>query len=268
MTSPIGISARSLSCSLGGRPILESISFDIAGGEFVSVIGPNGAGKTTLLRCLMKILPLESGSIAVGGADISRMKQKEVALRAAYVPQADSRYLPFTVEEFVMTGRYPYLSPFSACSHEDRSSVREAMRMTGMDAFSSRRMSSLSGGERQMVMIAAALAQGAGMMLLDEPAAFLDPSHESSIMRILARINESKGNTVVMVTHDINRAILSSSRCMVLDRGRVEYFGDPRELPGSGVLENIYGRKFEYIRHPSAGCDILLPEVSGDELKA
>jgi ABC-type cobalamin/Fe3+-siderophores transport system ATPase subunit len=87
-------------------------------------------------------------------------------------------------------------------------------------------------------------------------------------MRILTRINDTKGNTVVMVTHDINRAILSSSRCMVLDRGRVEYFGDPRELPGSGVLERTYGRKFEYIRHPSAGCDILLPEVSSDGRQA
>ncbi len=255
------LEARSVSCSIGRKQILDSISFEIQKGEFISLIGPNGAGKTTLLKCLMKILPTGSGSIHINGYELRSITQKKLALYAAYVPQADSRYLPFTAEEFVMTGRYPHLSPFTSCSDTDRSAVRKAMEMTGTENLASRRMACLSGGERQLVMIASSLAQGAEIMLLDEPAAFLDPGHESSVMRLLRDINVKKGTTVIMVTHDINRAILSSGRSLVLDRGRIEYFAESTGLAASGVLERVYGRRFDYIQHPFAGSDIILPDV-------
>jgi iron complex transport system ATP-binding protein len=256
----------SLRCSIGRKLILDSVSFDISEGEFISLIGPNGAGKTTLLKCLMKILPFESGTATIAGKDIRALSQKELASFVAYVPQADSRYLPLTVRELVMTGRYPHLSPFIAFSDADRAAVDEAIELTGTAVLADRRMSGLSGGERQMVMIAGALAQGAGILLLDEPAAFLDPGHELKIMRLLRDINVDKGTTVMMVTHDINRAILSSSRSLVIDRGRVEYYGDPSGLTSSGVLERIYRRGFDYIRHPVAGCDIILPDVTDHDM--
>ncbi len=252
----------SISCSIGSKLILDSVSFDVTKGEFVALIGPNGAGKTTLLKCLMKILPVDCGSVLLDGQALRSFSQKRLASYVAYVPQADSRYLPFTVEEFVMTGRYPHLSPFTACSGTDRAAVKEAMERTGTGILASRHMSGLSGGERQLVMIAAALAQGAQIMLLDEPAAFLDPGHESSVMRLLREINTVAGTTVLMVTHDINRAILTSGRTLVLDRGRVEFFADSSELTSSGVLERVYGRGFDYIQHPLAGCDIILPDVT------
>jgi len=259
--SPI-LKVSSLRCSIGRNLILDSISFEISGGDFVSLIGPNGAGKTTLLKCLMKILPSDGGAAEIAGRDIGTLSQKELASLVAYVPQADSRYLPFTVQELVMTGRYPHLSPFTACSDRDRAAVDEAMELTGIKSLSGRRMSGLSGGERQMVMIAGALAQEAAIMLLDEPAAFLDPGHERSVMRLLHGINVDKRTTVIMVTHDINRAILSSRRSLVLDQGRVEYFGDSAGLTSSGALERVYGRGFDYIKHPVAGCDIILPDVT------
>lgn len=259
------LEARSIKCSIGRKLILDSVSFEIAGGEFISLIGPNGAGKTTLLKCLMKILPFDSGSIRVAGSDLGTLNQKKLASYIAYVPQADSRYLPFTVEEFVMTGRYPHLSPFTACSVEDRAAVREALEVTGTERFAARRMSGLSGGERQLVMIAASLAQGAEIMLLDEPAAFLDPGHERRVMRLLGEINVSNGTTVVMVTHDINRAILSSGRSLVLHDGKVEYFAESRALTSCGVLERVYGREFDYIKHPHTGYDIILPDVKDHE---
>jgi iron complex transport system ATP-binding protein len=255
----------SLTCSIGGKLILDSVSFDVSKGEFLSIIGPNGAGKTTLLKCLMKIFPIKRGSALLDGRSIGSIRQKTLASYAAYVPQADSRYLPFTVEEFVMTARYPHLSPFTAYSAVDRAAVREAMERTGTGIFASRRMSGLSGGERQLVMIAASLAQEARLLLLDEPAAFLDPGHESSIMRLLGKINTRDRTTVVMVTHDINRAILSGGRILVLDRGRVEYCGDSSELISTGVLDRVYGRRFDYIRHPQAGCDIILPDVTDND---
>jgi iron complex transport system ATP-binding protein len=263
--SPAAISTEGLRCSIGGSLILDSATIEIPEGGFVSLIGPNGAGKTTMLKCLMKILPFESGSVRIGGEEIGSLSQKALAERAAYVPQADSRYLPFTVEEFVMTGRYPHLSPFTACSKTDREAVAKALELTGTGVFARRRMAGLSGGERQLVMIAAALAQGAGTMLLDEPAAFLDPGHEQNLLQLLGEINRDSGTTILMVTHDINRAILSSSRCIVMDRGRIEYSGSPAGVTSSGILERVYERGFEYIRHPRAGCDIILPDVSDDD---
>ncbi len=262
MNAQAALRADSVSCSIGEALILDSVSFDVAEGEFVSLLGPNGAGKTTLLRCLMKILPFSGGSIKIRGKEISSTGQKELASKIAYVPQADSRYLPFTVEEFVMTGRYPHLSPFTACSGSDKAAVREALERTGTSVFSSRRMSGLSGGERQLVMIAAAVAQGAGIMLLDEPAAFLDPGHESSVMNLLKEINTGTGTAVIMVTHDINRAILMGGRSLVLADGSVRYFDDAGGLTSSGILEKVYGREFEYVSHPRAGCDIILPDVT------
>jgi iron complex transport system ATP-binding protein len=190
----------SISCSIGSKLILDSVSFDVNKGEFVALIGPNGAGKTTLLKCLMKILPVDCGSVLLDGKALRSFSQKRLASYVAYVPQADSRYLPFTVEEFVMTGRYPHLSPFTACSGTDRAAVKEAMERTETGILASRHMSGLSGGERQLVMIAAALAQGAQIMLLDEPAAFLDPGHESSVMKLLREINTVAGTTVLMVS--------------------------------------------------------------------
>jgi iron complex transport system ATP-binding protein len=256
------LKAEALSCSLGGRLILDSVSFDLAEGGLLSLIGPNGAGKTTLLKSLMKIIPFDSGKVILNGKNAASIGQKELASHLAYVPQADSRYLPFTVEEFVMTGRYPHLSPFTSCSTADKSEVSEALARTGTARFASRRMSGLSGGERQLVMIAAAIAQGARIMLLDEPAAFLDPGHESSLMRLLRDINSGAGTAVVMVTHDINRAILMGGRSLVLDRGRVRYFDNADGLTSSGILEEVYGRKFQYINHPAAGCDIIIPDVT------
>ncbi len=258
--SPV-LEVGSLSCSAGGKRILDSVSFAVGRGEFVSLIGPNGAGKTTLLKCLMKILPFDGGTVRINGKDLHSLGQKELASYTAYVPQADSRYLPFTVEEFVMTGRYPHLSPFTACNASDRSAVVEAIELTGIDDLAERRMAGLSGGERQLVMIAAALAQGAEMMLLDEPAAFLDPGHERSVMRLLREINGRLGTTVLMVTHDINRAILTSKRVLVLDSGRLEYSGAAVDLISSGILEKIYKREFDCIPHPDAGCDIIVPDV-------
>jgi iron complex transport system ATP-binding protein len=193
------------------------------------------------------------------------MRQKELAARISYVPQADSRYLPFSVEEFVMTGRYPHLSPFTACSREDREAVREALEMTGMSGFAARSMTGLSGGEKQMVMIAASIAQDAGVMLLDEPAAFLDPGHERRVMDVLGSLNREKETAILMVTHDINSAILSGGRTLVLNDGRVEYSGPSSELAGSGILEKVYGRDFDYMRHPAAGCDIIVPDVTGHD---
>lgn len=264
---PLMVEIDSLRCLLGGVPVLESVSFSVSRGGFVSVIGPNGAGKTTLLRCLIRVLPHREGRIRFEGRDLAAFRQKELARLVGYVPQPDARQLPFTVEELVLAGRYPHLSPFTAVGPGDREAAREAMEVTGIASLAARSLMTLSGGERQLAMIAAALAQGARMLLLDEPTAFLDPGHQASVMTLLAGLNRDRGVTVLMVTHDINRAILAGRRVIVLDRGRTVHEGPSGELARSGVLERVYRRRFRYMAHPRRGCDIIVPDVYEDELE-
>jgi len=247
--------------SIEGRPILDSVTLSIRGGEYFSIIGPNGAGKTTLLRCLMRIYTGGKGRITLFGKPLDHYGQRDLAKLVSYVPQSDGRPLPFTVEEYLMMGRYPYLSPFSSFSAGDRRAVEDALELTGTAGLAGRRLGTLSGGERRTIDIAAALAQGARVMLLDEPTTFLDPKHESDILSLLCRINRDEGITVVSVTHDINAALLNSDRIGVLKNGALVFLGPPDELMSGGVLEWVYEKRFCYVKHPESGETVVVPEA-------
>jgi len=249
--------------SLGSKAILRAVSFSVRRGEYLSIIGPNGAGKTTLLKCLDRLLPVSSGGIAVFGRPLAEYSQKELARRIGYVPQADGRVLPFTVEQFVLMGRYPYLSPFASIGREDRQAVREALGTTGTLEFKDRLLGTLSGGERQSVYIAAALAQGADVLLLDEPTTFLDYRHQAEVRDLLARVNAS-GVTVVAVTHDVNRAVLDSHRIVALRDGAVVFSGPPAEVMRPEVLGRIYLTEFLLVSHPRADLPMILPNVPAE----
>jgi len=247
--------------SIGGKDILNNISFAVGKGEYVSVVGPNGAGKTTLLKCVSRIHKGGRGEISVAGKDIEEYSQKELALELSYVPQAEGRHAPFTVYEFVMMGRYPYLSPFSPPSTTDTAAVREALSVTETAQFSERLLVTLSGGERQKVYIAAALAQKASVLLLDEPTTFLDPKHEADIYRLMAEINRQRGVTIISVTHDINSAVLTSRKILALKKGKVAFWGVPDGFMNEEVLQKIYEKPFSLMRHPQYDRTIIVPEV-------
>lgn len=251
----------SFSFSAGGRDILKDISFTVHEGEYVSVVGPNGAGKTTLLKCISRIHKGGRGKISVAGKALEAYAQRELALKVSYVPQADGRHAPFTVYEFVLMGRYPYLSPFSPPSSGDVNAVLDAMNITGTSLFSERLLSTLSGGERQKVYIAAALAQESTILLLDEPTTFLDPKHESDIYGLLAEINRKRGVTIVSVTHDINSAVLTSRTVLGLKNGVVEFCGPTEEFMKEETLERIYEKSFSLMKHPRYDRTIIIPEV-------
>ncbi len=255
------IKADAYSFGIGGKSILSDISFDVYTGEYVSIVGPNGAGKTTLLKCISRIHRGGSGNISVAGRDLKRYSQKELALQLSYVPQAEGRYAPFTVYEFVMMGRYPYLSPFSPPNTADIEAVNEAMALTGTSQFSERLLGTLSGGERQKVFIAAALAQKSNVLLLDEPTTFLDPKHESEIYELLAEINRQRGVTVVSVTHDINSAVLTSQKVLALKAGMVAFYGATESFMQEDVLKKIYDKSFSLMQHPKYNRIIIAPEV-------
>ena len=253
------LDVRGFSFRLGRKEILRDVSFSAARGEYLSIVGPNGAGKTTLLKCVDRLLVGGTGRIDVFGRPLESYAQKELARRISYVPQADGRVIPFTVRQFVLMGRYPYLSPFSSIDKEGRNAVDEALDMTGSAEFADRRLDTLSGGERQKVYVAAALAQGSDILLLDEPTTFLDYRHQAEIRDLLSRVNQQSKATIVCVTHDLNRAVLDSDRIVALGAGRVLFSGPPAEIMKSDVLERLFQTPFLLTPHPQTAIPVIVP---------
>jgi len=260
MDYPI-IEIENLSLLISNKLILNTVSLQIFEGNYLSIIGPNGAGKTSLLKCLMRIYSEYSGTIKFKGKSLKKISQKNLAKQISYVPQANGRVFPFTVEEFVMMGRYPHLSPFTSFREEDKKAVREALEITKTTSFSKRQIHSLSGGEKQTVYIAAALAQGSKIMLLDEPTTFLDPKHETEIYRILKRLNKDLKITIATVTHDINNAALQSDRIFILKNGEMIFSGNASEIMKNKILERAYDKPFTFLNHPVTGQVIAAPDI-------
>jgi len=254
------IEIEGFSFAIGTKQILKDVSLTIRSREYVSIIGPNGAGKTTLLKCIDKIYSGGTGTIKIKGRPVENYSQLELAKIVSYVPQADGRQFPFTVHEFVMMGRYPHLSPFSSIRQEDEDAVNASLSKTGIEEFADRHLWTLSSGERQKVFIAAALAQEAAVLLLDEPTTFLDYKHQAEIQNLLRRINLQSGKTIVSVTHDINCAALASDRILAIKEGSIVFRGKPKEVMRGDVLEKIYDKKFLFTKHPQTGLDIVVPE--------
>jgi iron complex transport system ATP-binding protein len=253
------IDVRELVCTLGGRNVLDRVNLSVESGQFVSILGPNGAGKSTLLRSLVRIVQPSAGEITVAGKRLDAYSQRALARVIGYVPQADARYLPFRVREFVLMGRYPHLSPFSSLTAEDTRAADDAMRRTETLVFSERAMDTLSGGERQRVFVAAALAQGAQILLLDEPATFLDYRHQVDVLALLRRLNRDEGVTMLYVTHDVNSVLRYSDHAVALKDGRVQFSGAPDALLREGVIEDVYDAAFERIVSPSTGDTLVRP---------
>ncbi len=255
------IEVEDLSFSIGEKAILRGVSLGVETGEFISIIGPNGAGKSTLLKCLVRVNRGWSGTVRLKGRGLGEYSQRELARVMSYVPQARDGAMPFTVLEFVLMGRYPYLGPFSAIDAADEAAALEVLEMVGMKDFARRAMRTLSGGERQKALIAGALSQGAEIMLLDEPTTFLDPRHEHEIINILGRINRDHGVTIVSVTHDINHAALFSNRIIAIKDGEVAFCGRPEETMNEKVLGAIYEKPFTFVNHPVTGTPLIIPEA-------
>jgi ABC-type cobalamin/Fe3+-siderophores transport system ATPase subunit len=260
LNTNVVIEARKFSCRIGGRTILRDVSLQIRRGEYVSIVGPNGAGKTTLLRAFDRLMTGEvSGELDICAIPWRDWRQLDLAKLAAFVPKADGRMGTFTVEEFLLMCRYPYMSPFATVRANDRKVVREAMVGTGTTEFANRRMDTLSSGQRQTVCVAAALAQGAHIWLLDEPTASLDYHHQAEILSLIALANKEFDVTVVAVTHDLNRAALESDRIVALREGELVFYGTPDLLMKPDVLQRIYGAPLQLVDHPTSGLPMIIP---------
>ena len=213
------VEVRGAGWSAGNRQILQDVSVTVASGEFVALLGRNGAGKSTLLDLVAGIRTPSEGAVAVAGRPVREWPARELARAVVHLPQIVRADVAFSAEELVVMGRYPHALGWHE-SAEDRDIVRAAMTRCGCLEFRDRRLATLSGGERQRVLLAACLAQQPRLLLLDEPATFLDIEQQLQCFRML-REEVERGAACVAVTHDINLALTFCSRLVVLDNGRV-----------------------------------------------
>ena len=257
------IRVEGLGVHLGEAEILREVTITVGRGEFLTVIGPNGAGKSTLLRCLDGILEPTTGVILMDDRLLADYGDRELARTVSYVPQPDAGSLDFTVRSFVEMGRYPYLGAWAALSEADVVAVDEAMRLTEVAELANRTMTSLSGGERQRASIAAALAQGGSIVLLDEPTSFLDYRHQVQILDLLDRLHRERDLTVVAVTHDLNSTVAFSDSVLALKDGQVAATGRPADLLDADVLSEIYDAEFRLIAGGYRGLPMVLPARNG-----
>ena len=257
-SSSVLLSARGLEWRSGSRSILGPLDLEVIPGECLAVVGPNGAGKTTLLRCLTGLLRPTNGEIAFAGRSLAGLSRREIARRIAYVPQIRPDHVPLAVEQIVLLGRYPHLSPFQIAPRaQDFAAVDEALRVVGIEDLRGRPIDQLSGGERQAVYIAAALAQEAELLVLDEPTLHLDARHQHDLAALLLRLTASEDHTVVLATHDLNLASLLGDRLLALSKGRELATGTPAEILRPELLERLFRARFEIVRGGERPVTIL-----------
>ncbi len=252
------IEVSSLTVHMGKWDVLREVNFNIHRGDFLAVVGPNGAGKTTLCRCLLRLCPYD-GNIAVMGRDLAKWQRRDLARHLGYVPQKSVDLPDFTVSQFVMMGRFAHLSPFSIPTRKDNDAVHDAMERTSTVAFADRLYRTLSGGEARKVAIASALAQEAEVLVLDEPAAFLDPNQRDEIWELLVDLNRNAGISCIVITHDLNHASMASGLILALRHGKIAFSGHGRDLMNEKMLRRIYDRKFILHPHPDTGMPMILP---------
>lgn len=229
-----------LTCGYNADPVLRDVSFELQQAEFLGIIGPNGSGKTTLLRALTGMLKPASGIVLLQGQDIGQIGLKELARKVAVVSQS----LPqgsLSVEEFVLLGRIPHLTRLQFLeSSKDMEIATKSMSLTGTLGLKEHLIDQISGGEKQLVHIARALAQEPRLLLLDEPTAHLDIAHQVRILDLIRRLNREFGLTVVMVLHDLNLASLYCDRLLLLCQGRIYRHGSPDEVLTYQAIEEVY----------------------------
>ncbi len=257
MSKP-AVEARSLGCRAGGRVILSDISFTAQKGEFLAVIGPNGAGKSTLLRTLGGINREHTGYALIDGTEISSLSARETARRIAWLHQDSGNIPDFTVRRFAMMSRYPWRPVLSAETAEDSEAADTAIAAAGISELANRRIASLSGGERQLAMLAAAAAQGSETLFLDEPAGALDYERLAAAEEFIVRLHK-EGRTVLMVTHDINQALRCADEVLALRGGTQLWKGPSAGLTDGKLLAALYGTEFEFFQKPGRHRPYAVP---------
>ena len=241
------------------RDVLQDVSFHVHRGTIVGLLGPNGSGKSTLIKLLAGTLVPTRGQVTLDGLPLGSLTRRAMARRLSVVPQETQTTFDFSALDIVMMGRYPHLGPFEMEGARDLAIAREALAATVTATFESRPFATLSGGEKQRVVIASALAQASDALLLDEPTASLDLGFQFEIAALLARLNRSRGTTIVLSTHDLNLAATLCTELVLLKEGRVLAQGATADVLTSATVRALYGVDADVAFHPRAGHLTVVP---------
>ncbi|MEM3532018.1 MAG: ABC transporter ATP-binding protein [Candidatus Methanomethyliaceae archaeon] len=243
------VSVEDLSFSYGNTFKLNSISLNVEAGTVLTLLGPNGCGKTTLLKCINALLKPESGKVIIGGKNAHKLKRWELARLVGYVPQAHVPPFPFSTLDLVLMGRTAHLDFFQQPSKPDRQIAERALSMVGLSHLSHRPYDQLSGGERQLALIARAIAQEPRLLLLDEPTAHLDFKNQFLVLGMVRRIARENGIGVVMSLHDPNQAIMFSDSVALMKNGSLFAVGPPHSVITRERIEAVYEIGVRVVNH-------------------
>jgi iron complex transport system ATP-binding protein len=233
------LAVESLAFGFPGRTVGRDVSFTLAAGEIMCVLGPNGGGKTTLFRTVLGLLEKHSGSIKLDNQPLETLSRAEIARRVGYVPQGHGGYFAYTVREFVLMGRTAHLGAFASPAKKDFVVANRALESLGIAQLADKPVTEISGGERQLALVARALAQEPRLLVLDEPTASLDFGNQ---VRVLERISALAGSgiSILFSSHAPDHAFLCARRALLLAEGRVLEIGTPREVIRADTLERMY----------------------------
>lgn len=255
------LQATNLAFGYGRARIGQDITLSVDHGEVLCLLGPNGCGKTTLFKTLLGLLPCLGGSLELGGKDISTFSRAQFARHIAYVPQATGAYFPFSVFDVVLMGRASRIDTFASPTMADRAKTQEALAILGIGHLAARPFTDISGGEKQMTLIARALAQEPELIVMDEPTASLDFGNQA---RVLGRISSfaASGMAVVISTHDPSHAFACATRVALMQAGSLVAMGRPAEVLTSETLQALYGVGVAVAYLEQAGRHVCTPTLT------
>jgi len=244
--------------------VLHNVNLSIGAGEMVGLIGPNGSGKTTLIKLASGVLKPRRGEIKLDGSNLAHLSRKSVARSVAVVPQQFHIPFAFTVAEVVLLGRTPFVRPFAEESAADKLAVANAIELVNISKLAQRCFDELSGGERQKVILAMALAQQPKLLLLDEPTVHLDITYQIEFLELVRHLNKEKGITVIAALHDLNLASLYFDRLILLKKGEISTEGTPSQVLTEERINDVFSASVRVELHPTTGSPhiVVMPKDS------
>lgn len=240
------LNAKDVTFSYDKEETLKGVSFSADKGDFLCVLGSNGCGKTTLFKCLLGIYQAQKGDIYVHNKSIKKYSVSELAKNIAYIPQAHVPTFNYTVLDAVLMGRSAYIGKFSSPKKEDEEKAYAALKRLNIERLATKGYSEISGGERQLVLIARAIVQNSQILLMDEPTSNLDYGNQLLVLQEVKKLSDD-GYTVIMSTHNPDHAFMFASKAVVIKNGVVLTEGNPKNILNSDILEQIYGVELDLI---------------------